>query len=83
LVRCRWGNQEENDMMLLLSRTGLRYKEKNIASGAQTERRGVSGPGRDLLGDDTSPTASALEKSRSDLMPDAGCPNGPPASFVA
>jgi hypothetical protein len=38
------GNQEENDMIFLLSRTGLLYNEKTIASGAQTERR--AWPGR-------------------------------------
>jgi hypothetical protein len=37
-------------MMFLLSGTGLRYNEKAIATGAQTERRGLAGPVRDLLG---------------------------------
>jgi hypothetical protein len=35
-------------MILLLSRTGLRYNENAIASDAQTERRGLAGPVRDL-----------------------------------
>jgi hypothetical protein len=42
-------------MMLLLSRIGLRYREKAIAVGAQTERRGEARAGRDLLGGETSP----------------------------
>ena len=41
--------------MFLLSRAGLRYNEKAIGLGAQTERRGVAGPVRDLLGGETSP----------------------------
>src|SRR6516165_6109230 len=36
-------------MMFLLSGTGLRYNEKAIAAGAQTERRGGAGPVRALL----------------------------------
>jgi hypothetical protein len=44
-------------MMFLLSRTGLRLNESAIHPGAQTERRGVAGPGRDLLGGETSPAA--------------------------
>jgi hypothetical protein len=36
--------------MLLLSRAGLRYNENAIAISAQTERRGLAGPVRDLLG---------------------------------
>jgi hypothetical protein len=43
-------SQEENHMMFLLSGTGLRYNEKAIAAGAQTERRGLAGPVRNLLG---------------------------------
>jgi hypothetical protein len=43
-------------MMLVLSGNGLRSK-KAIAAGAQTERRGVGGPVRDLLGGETSPAA--------------------------
>jgi hypothetical protein len=42
-------------MTFLLSRAGLRYNEKAIAADAQTERRGEAGPGRDLLGGETSP----------------------------
>ena len=38
-------------------RLGLRYNEKGIVPGAQTERRGEAGPGRDLLGGETSPAA--------------------------
>jgi hypothetical protein len=39
-------------MVLFLSQKngGLRYHEKVIAAGAQTERRGHAGPVRDLLG---------------------------------
>jgi hypothetical protein len=37
-------------MMFLLSRAGLQYNEAAIAAGAQTERRGVRGPGKDWLG---------------------------------
>jgi hypothetical protein len=44
-------------MGVLLSGAGLRYNEKAIAIGAQTERRGEAGPGRDLLGSETSPAA--------------------------
>jgi hypothetical protein len=36
---------------------GLRYNGKASAAGAQTERRGVAGPVRDLLGGETSPAA--------------------------
>jgi hypothetical protein len=36
--------------MDLFSRTGLRYNEKTIVPGAQTERRGGAGPVGDLLG---------------------------------
>jgi len=36
---------------------GLRYNEKAIYPGAQTERRGLAGPVRDLLGGETSPAA--------------------------
>src|SRR6516165_130292 len=34
---------------------GLRYNEKAIAPGAQTERRGLAGPVRTLLGGEDSP----------------------------
>jgi hypothetical protein len=37
-------------MMFLLSGAGLQYNEKTIAAGAQTERRGLAWPVRDLLG---------------------------------
>jgi hypothetical protein len=37
-------------MVHLLSATGLRYNDKAIAAGAQTERRGGAGPVRGLLG---------------------------------
>jgi hypothetical protein len=49
--------------VLLLSGTGLRYNEKAIAVGAQTERRGLAGPVRDLLGGETSPAAFFAAKS--------------------
>jgi hypothetical protein len=41
--------------MFLLSRAGLRYEEKAISPGAQTERRGDAGPGESPPGGDTSP----------------------------
>jgi len=37
--RRRFRSQEENHMSDVLSRIGLRYKEKAIDLGAQTERR--------------------------------------------
>src|SRR5207253_1630672 len=46
---CRRDGEKEN-MTNLLLRTGLRYNGWAIAPGAQTERRGEAGPGRDLLG---------------------------------
>jgi hypothetical protein len=49
-------------MMLLLSRTGLRQNENAVAVGAQTERRGLAGPVRDLLGGETSPAAYLTER---------------------
>jgi len=48
--RFQFRSQEENDMVFLLSRAGLRYNEKAIATGAQTERRGGVGPVGSLLG---------------------------------
>src|SRR5262249_61060264 len=48
---------EENHMMLLLSRAGLRYNKAASGPGAETERRGLAGPVRDLLGGETSPAA--------------------------
>jgi hypothetical protein len=36
---------------------GPQYNEQAIAVGAQTERRGLAGPVRDLLGGETSPAA--------------------------
>src|SRR6516162_9256328 len=39
---CRFPNQEESHMMLLLSRDGLRENDNAIAAGAQTGRRGVA-----------------------------------------
>jgi hypothetical protein len=44
-------------MMILPSEAGLRYNDNAIAAGAQTERRGLAGPVRDLLGGETSPAA--------------------------
>jgi hypothetical protein len=52
-----WHEDKENHMILLLSRTGLRYDEKAIASGAQTERRGGAGSVRGIRGGKTSPAA--------------------------
>jgi hypothetical protein len=40
--------------MLLLSRDGLRQRDRVSAAGAQTERRGVAGPERNLPGGETS-----------------------------
>jgi hypothetical protein len=37
-------------MLYLLEGGGLRYNEKASAAGAQTERRGLAGPVRDMLG---------------------------------
>jgi hypothetical protein len=37
--------------------SGPQFHEKAIAVGAQTERRGLAGPVRDLLGGETSPAA--------------------------
>jgi hypothetical protein len=37
--------------------TGLRYNGRAIAASAQTERRGLTRPVRDLLGGETSPAA--------------------------
>jgi hypothetical protein len=42
---------------VLLFQVGLRYNEKAIAAGAQTERRGRPGPLRGLLGGSTAPAA--------------------------
>jgi hypothetical protein len=55
-------------MMLLLSRAGLRYNEKAIDPGVQTERRGVAGPLRDLLGGETSPAAVVFQTSPGDSL---------------
>jgi hypothetical protein len=54
--------------MILPSEVGLRYNDMAICPGAQTERRGLAGrtdfksvphtgPGRNLLGGETSPAA--------------------------
>jgi hypothetical protein len=42
-------------MRTLLARVGLRYNGKTNDRGAQTERRGLAGPVRRLLGGYTSP----------------------------
>jgi hypothetical protein len=47
---------------------GLRYDDVAIHPGAQTERRGVAGPGRDLLGGETSPTALIFSVQRHDEL---------------
>ena len=44
-------------MILLLIGGGLRYNDKATAIGAQTERRGLAGPVRALLGGVCSPAA--------------------------
>jgi hypothetical protein len=44
----------------LLWGIGLRYNKKAIAAGAQTERRGLAGPVRALLGGWASPAALSL-----------------------
>jgi hypothetical protein len=44
-------------MILSLQEGGLQYSEKTNVLGAQTERRGLAGPVRDLLGGETSPAA--------------------------
>jgi hypothetical protein len=44
-------------MRSLLSGPGLPYNANTIAPGAQTERRGLAGPVRDLPGGETSPAA--------------------------
>jgi hypothetical protein len=41
-------SQDENNMIFLLSRAGLRYNEKAIVTGAQTERRGMALAGEEL-----------------------------------
>jgi len=43
--------------MVSLQVSGLRYNENGIAIGAQTERRGLAGLGRDLRDGETSPAA--------------------------
>lgn len=48
-------SQEENSLMILLSRAGLRYNENAIAAGAQTEHRDGAGPERKLLAGGISP----------------------------
>jgi hypothetical protein len=45
-------------MDLLVNDVGLRYKRKAIATGAQTERRGLAGLVRALPGRETSPADS-------------------------
>jgi hypothetical protein len=44
-------------MSFLLWKAGLRYHGNAFRPGAQTERRGLAGPVRDLLGGETSPAA--------------------------
>src|SRR5262249_45498963 len=44
-LEVRFRSQERNPMMLLLSRTGLRYHGNAIAVGAQTERQGEARAG--------------------------------------
>jgi hypothetical protein len=48
--RIQFRSKEENNIIFLLSGTGLRYNETATVAGAQTERRGGAGLGRDLLG---------------------------------
>src|SRR5262249_26052981 len=51
--------QEENRMVHLLSENGLRYNERAIDPGAQTERRGKAWPVRVLLRGCDAPAASS------------------------
>jgi hypothetical protein len=54
---------ERHRSSFLFQEAGLRYNENAIASGAQTERRGEAGPGRGLLGGETSPAALLIERA--------------------
>jgi hypothetical protein len=56
-------SQEKNGIMLLLSESGLRQNETAIGIGAQTERRGLAGSVRDLLGGETSPAVCVVGDS--------------------
>src|SRR5262245_58525949 len=49
--------REWNNMAYLLSKGGLLYDGSDIATGAQTERRGGAGPVRGLLGGKDPPAA--------------------------
>jgi hypothetical protein len=48
---------------VLLFQVGLRYNDEANDPGAQTERRGVAGLVRDLLGGETSPAAFSSDES--------------------
>jgi hypothetical protein len=57
-VSVRFRSQDEKNMVIrVLDEVGLRWNERAIATGAQTERRGEVGPVRDSLGGKTSPAA--------------------------
>jgi hypothetical protein len=61
-----------------LSGAGLRYNDNAIGLGAQTERRGLGGPVRDLLGGETS-LAAFLSGRRKRLL----APFAPSGGFFA
>jgi hypothetical protein len=65
----RWRTLQE----LLLANAGLRYNEKVLAAGAQTERSGEAGPVRNTLGGWTSPAAFV----RGSSFEDQGCQSSP------
>ena len=48
--------------------SGLQYNEKTKVPGAQTERRGLAGPVRDLLRGETSPAAFFVAQRGSDVV---------------
>src|SRR5260370_20249327 len=54
-------SQDKNDMIFLLSEAGLRYNADALYPGAQSERQGLAGPVRDLLGGETSPAAFVFQ----------------------
>src|SRR5262249_61353913 len=53
------------NMVVLLYRTGLRYNDKVITPGAQTERRGEAWPVRVMLGGGHAPATFLLADSTS------------------
>jgi hypothetical protein len=72
----RFRSQEDSHMMFLLSRAGLRpIQGKGHRIGAQTERRGLVGPVKDLLGGETSPADYFF------ATPTSGPPSVQPAKY--